>query len=94
MAVLSDSARASIWRAVMRFLSDRRDPVGTLTKAELRAAINAIDDWVDANATALNTAIPQPARAQLTAAQKALLLAGVALVRFDPAVARLLFDTD
>lgn len=94
MAVLSDALRAAIWRGLMRWLSDRREGVGAITKADLRAAIDAVDEWVDANASALNTAIPQPARAQLTAAQKALLLAIVALVRYDPSVAARLFNTE
>ncbi len=57
-----------------------------ITKADLAAAVNAIDDWVDANAAAFNTAIPQPARAQLTAKQKARLLMHVVRRRFEVAV--------
>lgn len=45
-----------------------------ITKADLRAAIDAVDDWVDANSSSFNLAIPQPARGALTATQKALLL--------------------
>ena len=51
-------------------------------KAALRAAIDAVDDWLDANATAFNQAIPQPARSALTAAQKLELLYIVARKRF------------
>jgi hypothetical protein len=57
-----------------------------ITKADLAAAINAIDDWVDVNATAFNLAIPQPARAQLTTKQKARLLLYVVRRRFEVAV--------
>lgn len=70
MAVLTDPDRAAVtadWQRV------NLDQLG-VTKAELRAALNAVDDWLEANESALNLAIPQPARAQLTTKQKAHLL--------------------
>lgn len=48
-----------------------------IVKAELRAAVTAVDAWVDANAASFNAAIPQPARGALTARQKARLLEAV-----------------
>lgn len=78
MAVLSDNDRFACWRELMQ----KSGLLGALTKAELRAAVNAIDDWVDANAAAFNTAIPQPARAVLTSKQKALILMLVTDKRF------------
>lgn len=81
MAVLSDAERAAIWADVMRQLSDAREPVA-ITKAELRAAVDALDTFLDTNAGAINAAIPQPARSSLTTAQKARLLAYVALKRW------------
>lgn len=50
---------------------------GTLTKPELRAFIDATDDWVEANQASYNSAIPLPARTTLTSAEKA---AGLMLV--------------
>lgn len=73
MAVLSDNARTETWADAMRQLSDAREPVG-ITKPDLRAAINALDDFLNTNASAINSAIPQPARGTLTTAQKARLL--------------------
>lgn len=70
MAVLTDPDRAAVTADWQRI---NTDPVG-VTKPDLRAALNAVDDWLDANESALNTAIPQPARAQLTTKQKAHLL--------------------
>jgi hypothetical protein len=81
MAVLSNTARREVWAEFMRELSAVNEPCG-LSKVELRAAVDAIDSWVDANATSLNSAIPQPARGVLTAAQKARILAMVTLRRF------------
>jgi hypothetical protein len=70
MAVLDETTRAGIWADVMR--SD--DCPGNITKADLRAAVDATDAWCDANAASFNSAIPQPARGALTAKQKAALL--------------------
>lgn len=80
MAVLSDADRFDLWANFMRELSNLRENIA-VSKVDLRAAFNAVDDWCDANATSFNTAIPQPARSNLTATQKALLLAYVALRR-------------
>jgi len=53
-----------------------------ITKVDLRAAVDALDSFLDTNAAAINSAIPQPARGSLTTAQKARLLALVTLRRF------------
>jgi hypothetical protein len=78
MTVLPDGDRASVWAESMR-----QGEALALTKADLRAAVNAIDGWADANAGAFNTAIPQPARSALSAKQKALLLMMVIRRRFE-----------
>lgn len=70
MAVLGESDRVACWADFMRqFLAGT-----SLTKAQIRAVINAADDWADANATSYNNAIPQPQRGTMTSAQKALVL--------------------
>jgi hypothetical protein len=84
MAVLPDNDRAALWAEFMRNQSAERAEM-PLLKAELRAAVNAVDAWVDANATAYNTAIPQPARGALTTKQKALLLMFVVSRRWEVA---------
>lgn len=82
MAVLSDTDRAGLHAAYMQETSFARTGIA-LTKAELRAAVNAIDQWVDDNAAAFNSAIPQPARAVLTAKQKSQLFMFVVRRRFE-----------
>jgi len=82
MAVMTNEQRRDAWRAFMDDVSRRREPCG-VTKADLRAAFDALDDWFDANAATLNQAIPQPARGALTAAQKAQILALVIRKRYD-----------
>ena len=81
MAVLTDGARVEVWADIMREVSAERQPIG-VTKPELRAAVNAIDAWLNDNAAALNSAIPQPARSALTTPQKARLLKAVITRRY------------
>ncbi len=79
MEVLSAVNRFDIWANLMR----REETFGTLTKRDLRDAVDAVDDWIDANQGSLNTSIPQPARRELTARQKALLFMAVAARKFE-----------
>ncbi len=82
MAVLLDADRRGLWQKFMADLSERREPIGALTKQDLRAAVDAVDQWVDDNKASLNAAIPLPARTALTAAQRAELLVYVVRQRF------------
>ena len=45
---------------------------GNTTKHDDRALIDALDDWLDANAAAANQAIPAAIRSEYTPQQKAL----------------------
>lgn len=80
MAILSTSNRLRIWRGFMRFLSRELEPLA-LTKAELQAAINATDTWIDDNQVSYNSALPSAAQSGLTTPQKTLLFCAVALMR-------------
>ena len=77
MAVLNEASRVQCWA-----IANRVGDMQGVLKTELRAAIDAVDDWVETNATEFNTAIPQPARGALTAKQKAALLMYVVDRRF------------
>jgi len=59
----------------------REDGV-SITKADLRAAFNALDDWFDTNAATLNAVLPVAARTGLSTAQKARLLRAVIAKRY------------
>lgn len=78
MALLSDTDRRDCWAELMR------EALGDLpiTKPQLRAVVDACDGYIDGAATAMNTAIPQPQRGVLTAAQKARIYAVVMLKRY------------
>lgn len=90
MAELSAGDRQRISRALMRYWSQLNETFGALSKADLLAAVNATDAWIDDNQSGFNTALPTAARTELTADQKTLLFCAVALMRIDPGVAAFL----
>jgi hypothetical protein len=76
VALLSDVDRQAVWADLMR-----RVLGAGLTKAQLRAAVDAADTWADANSAAYNLALPLVARNALSAGDKAILLAAVVTKR-------------
>lgn len=82
MAALGANARQAVCDEFAQAISAIRGSLGNLTKAQLRAAIDAADTWVDSNAAAYNTALPAAARSALTVTQKAQILQYVIARRF------------
>lgn len=70
MAVLNAQDRLDGAGEWMQGRTQERDPIVGV-KADIRAAFNAMDVWMEANAASLNAAIPLPARTALTQPQKA-----------------------
>ena len=81
MAVLADLDRVDVWADFMRQASRDGETI-TIEKADLRAAVNALDDHMNDNAAAINNALPAAAKAGLTTTQKALLLMYVVQQRY------------
>lgn len=77
MAVLPEQDRARVWAQFMR----RNLEDCGFTKPQLRAAVDAADEWADSNAASFNAALPAAFRTSATAGQKALVLCLVALRR-------------
>lgn len=66
------------------FAQAMRNWPGTLTgvtKPQLRAAVDSIDDWIDANQTSFNNALPVPFRTSASLPQKTFLFCYVAMRR-------------
>ena len=82
MALLSDLERALIWSEFMAERSSAKDSFGAITKSDLRAAVDALDQYLSDNGATINAAISQPARSVLTTPQKALLLRFVIAQRY------------
>ncbi|NIQ12714.1 MAG: hypothetical protein GWN55_04280 [Phycisphaerae bacterium] len=82
MAVLPEADRADVWAELMRKYSTDGETIG-IPKADLRAAVDAIDNYMNDNAAAINQSLPEPARTTLTASQKAILLSYVVFKRYQ-----------
>jgi hypothetical protein len=67
MPVLSDDIRENIWSDFMQTVPGT---IGACTKADLRDAVNALDDWITNSAPTLDQGIPEPARSALDPHQK------------------------
>ena len=85
MAELSSAKRQELWAELMRELSADGETVG-ITKPELRAAVDALDTWLNDNAATINAALPLPARSALSAAQKARMLMFIVRYRYTEGV--------
>lgn len=79
MAVLPDSDRREQWA---KFMQENKEML-SLTKSELRDAVNATDLWIEDNQGSFNAAIPLPARTALSTRQKVLIFMFMAAKRFD-----------
>ena len=66
MAALTDQDRVKIWEEWMRL---NADPVGAVTKLELRQVVNEIDNWFDTNKASLLAALSEPAPSELSGSQ-------------------------
>ena len=77
MAVMTSQERNNVCISVMRqekINLKLDDPRLNITKAELRAAVDALDTYLNDNAATINNALPVAARTNLTSAQKAALM--------------------
>lgn len=81
MAELTSEQRRKVNAAVMRSFSAYEEQVPIL-KTDLRAAVDALDTYLNTNASAINQAIPQPARAALSTGQKAVIFTAVQIARY------------
>ena len=81
MATFTEAERLKARAAFNILNGNERNPI-SITKAELAAAVAALDSYFDANVTAINNSIPLPARTALSARQKALLVTAVIRKRY------------
>mgnify|MGYP001578012282 CR=1 FL=1 len=82
MAVLIDAERAIVYADFMNTVNENGETCGGYLKGDLKAAVNAVDLWVENNKVSYNTALPEPFKSSATAAQKARLLMWVVRHRF------------
>lgn len=82
MAILTDIQRIEIRNDIMVSLSQHRETI-LLNKLDLQGAVNAVDNWINANAGSFNAALPVPVQIALTAKQKLRLFLSVVQKRFN-----------
>jgi hypothetical protein len=68
-------------RTIAQLMRDSSLSTAGLTKPDLRAALNAIDDWIDANQTSFNAALPLPFRTTASPELKSMVFCYVLLRR-------------
>ena len=71
MAVLTNEQRQEVADEFMALISRKRQPFGAVAKADIRAAVNALDGWYNANAAAINSALPEPFKTEASTPHKA-----------------------
>lgn len=85
MALLSIKGRGAARSEWIDALAQNVGETVAVMKADVLAAINATDDWLEANAASFNAALPAAARTGLTSKQKARLLVAVIRRRYEAA---------
>src|SRR5262245_47357196 len=75
MAALPEAEREALYRHFA--LTNQEAAIDSLTRAQLRPAFDASDDWAEANRASFNNALPEPAKSDLNASEKARLLSCV-----------------
>jgi len=83
MAQLSEDARKALWAEFMSLASSEREELTGMTKQDLRVAVDAIDEWIEAAVPSFLAAIPEPARTSLTAKQKLFLFNAIVKKRWE-----------
>lgn len=78
---LTTNERSDGMRDLAGLLFQDQNATATFDTATIQAAFNAADDWMEANASSYNSALPAAFRTVATPAQKALLLASLAMRR-------------
>jgi hypothetical protein len=78
MAVLDATSRLRLGNEWMR---RQTETLAGVTKADLRAAVDATDAWIEGNQASFNSALPTAFRNNATLTQKTLLFCYVAMRR-------------
>ena len=82
MAILTSDQKKAVLRNYYGHTDREHLVFGDLTKADIDAAVTAVDAFFEANVGAINNAFPQPARAEMSAREKAMLVTYVIRERY------------
>jgi hypothetical protein len=83
MAILPEADRQRVANALFREYSkaDNAQGIPTCLASDWKAAVDAVDDWIEANQVAFNAGLPTKFRNNATLAQKTFFFCAVALMR-------------
>lgn len=82
MTLLIEEDRRELWAKFMKEASAIWEKLD-LSKSDLRAAVDATDQWIEDNQASFNQALPLPARTALTQKQKVRLFMEVAKRKYE-----------
>ena len=91
MSVLPELDRMRIRRGLVRYWSRFWESTGSMAKDDIKPAVDATDNWIEANQASYNAALPDVFRNNATQMQKTLLFCAVALARVSIAFLRRMF---
>lgn len=74
MAALDDVGRVLVWISTTRMVEHTADISDTVIRDAIRAAVDAVDDWVDLHQVDYNAVLPEPFASFSTSQQKTALL--------------------
>jgi hypothetical protein len=80
MANMTEPQLTEAWAEFMRAIPNSENY--SITKQDLKAAVNAVDQWVSDNASSYNNALPTAARNAMSVTEKARLLQYVTQKRY------------
>jgi hypothetical protein len=81
MAALTTQQRDDTMRSLVRKMFVESNATAQLTTTEVRLLVNNLDDYLEANASEINSSIDVSIRSKATLSQKALAMAFVAMRR-------------
>jgi len=79
--VMTNTDRIAVMRQFAKKIFQDAKATANMDTVELKAAVDAVDGWVDANRGPYNNALPAPFKTTATPQQKALLLTYVVMKR-------------
>ena len=79
---LTTEQRQELFAKFQRHQSSSRTLMN-VSKVDLKNAVDAIDDWMDDNATSFNNAIPIPARTTMSMKQKLRIFMSILKIRWE-----------
>lgn len=82
MAALTSPQRQEVRSELAQELSGENETTGAMTKIDMLAAVDALDQKITDTASEFNTALPLPARTEMTTSQKARMFSIILRKRF------------